>query len=132
MAQFSQIVIAAALSSALSAIVTYFIVSQLIWDSWREEVEYQLGFIQIESVGDSMKAEMQVLNAIAIASAVENEELEGLLATACTGLTFSLPNIKPNLYKESPGKKEEIEKLISEGRSLLNKLRQEGVCLTRP
>jgi len=133
MSRFSTIAIASLISSALSATATYFIVSHLIWDVWREEVAYQLGFIEIEGVQGSMRAQGQVLNAIAIAEAVESKETENLLAVACAGLTFSLPNIEPILYKDSPARKqEEIQKLISDGESLLMRLRQEGVCSTRP
>ena len=133
MSRFFTIATATLISSALTAIATYFIVSNLLWEAWREEVSYQLGFIEIESVQDSMRAQAQVLNAIAIAEAVESNETESLLTLACTGLAFSLPNIEPILYKDSSDmKQEEIHQIISDGESLLMRLRQEGVCLTRP
>jgi hypothetical protein len=132
MKQFRIIAVTVVVSSVLSAIAAFFIGSLLMEKVWREEASFRLGFIEIEGTRDSGIAEMQILNALAIVESARKGDTGELLSLACTGLTFSLPNVRPSLYADAPQRQAEIEGIVTEGRALLEELRREGICLTRP
>ena len=129
MKPISQVVAVAVLTSCLTAVVTYLIVSRYVVDVWEEQAQYGLGYVDVDPIIDADRAEMEVRESLLIAEVLDSEKTDGLLWWACTQLTHSLPELRPSYYAdESPGRYAEANRLLDQGHKLLKKLTDQGHC----